>query len=335
MAREKLVVPIAAHRMPVFFLHAADCFRILRSASSGKARILTLCVLLLSIAPLWSICFLLTSLGLLGAANDDDTGARIFISHGVPRPSDLSTGAATPLGLEELWKIVFIEQQTKDRAGSIVLTFTSLEQHHASTHLRIFLPWAISFLLGVVVPTTLSVWSFLCTRRIRADRAQRREERLWRALQQWRQSYSKQLTGDDRDADARPDAGSRFCDNDGGSVYHGSQSIHEEREVVSWRLPRPGCPNDEPSMVRTVDDACTICLHPYQLEESVGWSSNPACVHTYHERCIVEWLQRKKDSKLACPCCRQCFVSASPKGKMSFESTTTLSDSRIYDQLHH
>jgi hypothetical protein len=42
---------------------------------------------------------------------------------------------------------------------------------------------------------------------------------------------------------------------------------------------------------------CTICLEP--LETDVVKLTN--CSHTYHEKCITEWLVRKRE----CPVCRQ------------------------------
>lgn len=59
---------------------------------------------------------------------------------------------------------------------------------------------------------------------------------------------------------------------------------------------------------RYVTQSCAICLQPYQMGETVTWSSNPNCIHCFHTDCIVPWLIRKTSGK-QCPCCRQRFVA--------------------------
>jgi len=49
---------------------------------------------------------------------------------------------------------------------------------------------------------------------------------------------------------------------------------------------------------------CAICLGDYIEGDEISSSSNKACNHISHQRCIVEWLLKKDD----CPLCRQPFI---------------------------
>ena len=99
------------------------------------------------------------------------------------------------------------------------------------------------------------------------------------------------------------------------------------------------CTTDEAGEVNDqVDDAvteeravpifCAICLTKYEISDRVCWSSNSECSHMFHEDCMMRWLvalgrkgsKRKRysanpserkmlDYALACPCCRQDFIS--------------------------
>ncbi|KAL3785102.1 hypothetical protein HJC23_006151 [Cyclotella cryptica] len=89
-------------------------------------------------------------------------------------------------------------------------------------------------------------------------------------------------------------------------------------------------PNDalDPQDKRIVTKFCAICLASYEHNEDISWSSNEACTHVFHTKCILTWLSSlgKKWSRnqrfsdilawdellgysLECPCCRQDFVS--------------------------
>ncbi|KAL7475060.1 hypothetical protein ACHAW6_000993 [Cyclotella cf. meneghiniana] len=84
----------------------------------------------------------------------------------------------------------------------------------------------------------------------------------------------------------------------------------------------------EPKDKRIVAKFCAICLASYEYHENISWSSNEACTHVFHTKCILTWLSSlgKKWSRnqpfsdnpawdellgysLECPCCRQDFVS--------------------------
>ncbi|AEE83395.1 RING-H2 group F1A [Arabidopsis thaliana] len=53
------------------------------------------------------------------------------------------------------------------------------------------------------------------------------------------------------------------------------------------------------------DDACSICLEPFTLQDP---STVTSCKHEYHLQCIIEWSQRSKE----CPICWQLFVLRDP-----------------------
>ncbi|KAL1198201.1 E3 ubiquitin-protein ligase RHF1A [Cardamine amara subsp. amara] len=53
------------------------------------------------------------------------------------------------------------------------------------------------------------------------------------------------------------------------------------------------------------DDACSICLEPFTLQDP---STVTSCKHEYHLQCIIEWSQRSKE----CPICWQLFVLKDP-----------------------
>lgn len=53
------------------------------------------------------------------------------------------------------------------------------------------------------------------------------------------------------------------------------------------------------------DDACSICLDPFTLQDPATVTS---CKHEYHLQCIIEWSQRSKE----CPICWQFFVLKDP-----------------------
>lgn len=58
---------------------------------------------------------------------------------------------------------------------------------------------------------------------------------------------------------------------------------------------------------RSVPNCCAVCLCPYEISDSLIFSSNAECQHAFHEECIMEWLV-KMQSGCPCPCCRQEFI---------------------------
>lgn len=53
-------------------------------------------------------------------------------------------------------------------------------------------------------------------------------------------------------------------------------------------------------------DTCFICLERYKVNESIYWSTNEKCKHSFHSSCITRWLLKHND----CPLCREDFLNA-------------------------
>mmetsp|Transcript_10948 Transcript_10948/g.30255 ORF Transcript_10948/g.30255 Transcript_10948/m.30255 type:complete len:373 (-) Transcript_10948:1180-2298(-) len=87
-----------------------------------------------------------------------------------------------------------------------------------------------------------------------------------------------------------------------------------------WFVPSPGTSlqrqqqqqqgrKQEEQSQRIIGGKCAVCLLSYREGDVITWSSNPQCVHCFHERCILSWLCRSRNRKTSpCPCCRQCYV---------------------------
>lgn len=54
-----------------------------------------------------------------------------------------------------------------------------------------------------------------------------------------------------------------------------------------------------------VPPQCLICLENYLVGDQIVWSSNPNCIHVFHEECILTWLSKMGEG--FCPLCRQNF----------------------------
>jgi hypothetical protein len=73
--------------------------------------------------------------------------------------------------------------------------------------------------------------------------------------------------------------------------------------------------DDEASCDSNLDyshNHCIICLGAYKNGESICWSNNDSCHHSYHSNCILEWLSKHSE----CPQCREEYVLI---GKQSSE----------------
>ena len=55
-----------------------------------------------------------------------------------------------------------------------------------------------------------------------------------------------------------------------------------------------------------LESHCVICLEAYQENDSVSYSKNQNCSHTFHSYCILGWLQDERREQ--CPCCRSPYL---------------------------
>jgi RING-finger-containing ubiquitin ligase len=53
-----------------------------------------------------------------------------------------------------------------------------------------------------------------------------------------------------------------------------------------------------------VDDSCTICLEPYEVNQEVCFAINSACIHYFHLECMLKWLVDHKK----CPMCYATYL---------------------------
>ncbi|KAG7340502.1 ring finger domain containing protein [Nitzschia inconspicua] len=87
-------------------------------------------------------------------------------------------------------------------------------------------------------------------------------------------------------------------------------------------------PGDSLQKRSTKDSVCGICLE--DLGSKCVGSSNPQCIHLYHEDCIVSWLAPRQH--WLCPICRQVFLlNPSRKALAATAATTMSSDSTLSD----
>jgi hypothetical protein len=299
-------------------VHAPELLRIVMTASSTTARCLSLAVLLLSLAPLASIYVLILSffwgnppVVVLGGGDwdsSDDTAA----------PLDLAQLARNPSALEELWQLLYQEAMRHPTNPSLqhplVMALKELSRDPVTSrnqasltvhHWSVVLPWMLTFVLGVVVPTVLSLWSFW--------RQYRKPRRRARALQKLAR-FTRTLTADDQvvavEEESRGEADER-CKESTASDSGETTATAQER-VTQWLVPRPGVSAAEqsqnPQILRIVPDSCVVCLHSYQVSERISWSANAACVHCFHTDCLQTWLRRS--NQMECPCCRRGFLAA-------------------------
>jgi len=62
------------------------------------------------------------------------------------------------------------------------------------------------------------------------------------------------------------------------------------------------------SMELYTTKTCFICLERYKVGESIVWSTNKECCHSYHKDCMVRWLMDHDD----CPLCRKDYLNIRP-----------------------
>jgi uncharacterized membrane-anchored protein YhcB (DUF1043 family) len=247
-------------------------------------------------------------------------------------------------------------------------------------HMPLILPWLLSFVLGVVVPCALSIFTYLRRRRQQVQR--RRPHQLRRTRKEYEQRilkmitkklapYTKTLEHSDCiqvTESMDPTTTTLIKQNEGKDRDNKNQEEQKpisncsdnhtepDRDTIQqsqfWRIPAPGTTHNKfqsnhhhPSMdgkgnyyrihqsfTRVVTPGnCAICLHGFEVSHTISWSSNPACVHCFHEDCIQSWLWNcyikrlvtdedldgyhddRGSTKYPCPCCRQEFIMPTSK----------------------
>ena len=91
-----------------------------------------------------------------------------------------------------------------------------------------------------------------------------------------------------------------------------SENDDQERSIEEGlfelqHIPLPGFKVGETTKRRTAASHCAICLESYRPDDSIVWSANAACVHIFHEQCMLSWIMKR--FKPDCPVCRQTFVN--------------------------
>ena len=82
--------------------------------------------------------------------------------------------------------------------------------------------------------------------------------------------------------------------------------LGEDDEATFVRLPpSPRAPNGS----RLVPNCCAVCLCPYEVGETLVWSSNTSCRHAFHRDCVVDYLCKVQEVDCPSPCCRGTFVT--------------------------
>ena len=80
------------------------------------------------------------------------------------------------------------------------------------------------------------------------------------------------------------------------------------------------------------DQACMICLDPFQVGDVVSWSRySETCCHVFHKECIHPWFQEKRQEE--CPTCRSKLMIRPPLSWAPTSPTTTSeTDDELYDE---
>jgi hypothetical protein len=91
------------------------------------------------------------------------------------------------------------------------------------------------------------------------------------------------------------DATAEFVDKSSGQVDNCDEECqtHSRR---AWKNRFPTVPKQE----------CSICLDAYKAGNTVAWAKSDACVHIFHDNCIIEWLEQNHNH---CPLCRLDIMS--------------------------
>lgn len=112
-------------------------------------------------------------------------------------------------------------------------------------------------------------------------------------------------TPDNNDEDVDIECGEQGSEASGAKVGLPTITLGGDDEAACVRLPpSPPAPNGS----RLVPNCCAVCLCPYEVGETLVWSSNTSCRHAFHRDCVVDYLCKVQEVDCPCPCCRGTFV---------------------------
>lgn len=160
--------------MPFFIVHTPELIRIIMNASCATARILSLAILLLSLAPLGSLYVLFVSMGFQQGRHEET------IVELLQKPN---------VTLEELWNVVLMNQWNDDWVPLPART---------AHHVTLVLPWLLSVILGLIVPVSMSLCAMMRQRPQRHPWAGLSREKRKKQMRQAIEDYTVILCEDDR-----------------------------------------------------------------------------------------------------------------------------------------
>jgi hypothetical protein len=313
--------------------HAPRLLHILRQAHTSRTiRILSLLVLLLSVAPLGSLylLFFAPSLDLLqldaaifkilhtpNNATVDDLVRALFSMEEIGEGGEGGAAAGRPCQQHAL----------PSHGTSLLLRNQMLIPQSTLPHVRIVMPWILSFLLGIVFPLIPYVMNWAIQRRRRRRRRRHQgahhrssdgdndrtsptqENKVLAHIQRRLAPFTRTLTeldraevvvaaADDDEVDdllkVKKEEENRNDDNETATGTNLSSSSVSGEGL--WNLPysKGNNGNDDDAVVLPLllprPETCGICLDTMQVQQQVTWSSN--CIHCYHSNCIQSWLLR-------------------------------------------
>lgn len=310
----------------MIFLYAPALIRIMRTSTARTAKCLSFCVLLLSLTPMATLYLLLSA----SMPSEDTAATTTTESTAVLQNNESLTGLfqRPDATMEQFWVALFQERMNHNPYGPGAFILASSNSSSNSTNpslllltqlptvFGILLPWLVGVILGVFLPVA-ALLRELYKRGVRMSERKRRKYILLKCLEEYQKLLSPRDWVDPKNHDQ---------DDDDDDIDH-------DNNVGRWKLPLAGSPISLPLSSRSQspsqrqsqlekrdDDAllllerhvvgdCAICLTQYACGETLTWSSNPKCVHCFHQGCIVSWLSKRRNrEQKPCPCCRQSFV---------------------------
>lgn len=116
-----------------------------------------------------------------------------------------------------------------------------------------------------------------------------------------------------------------------------SDNSDTNEEAPRWNIPKPGEKVSDTAVIsdsnndndnnnqatRSIAGECVICYYHYRPGDTVTWSGNPNCIHSYHTHCVEAWLLPWEERNQLCPCCRQSYCCEEVKCATTEETDTS------------